>query len=63
LPIAALIAGGLATLIGIRAAVWTGFLIGLTAPIFVWRLRHLKDMPTGDLGASDSGMARADVRD
>jgi MFS family permease len=56
LPIVALLAGGLAALIGIRAAVWFGFSIGLVAPIFVWRLRHLKDMPIGDLGASDSGL-------
>jgi hypothetical protein len=58
LPLAALLAGGLAELIGIRAAVWVGLLIGLVAPVFVWRLRHLKDMPTGDLGASDSGITR-----
>jgi hypothetical protein len=56
LPIVALLAGGLAAVIGIRAAVWLGFSIGLVAPIFVWRLRHLKDMPIGDLGASDSGL-------
>jgi hypothetical protein len=62
LPIVALIAGGLAALIGIRAAVWTGLLIGLAAPIFVWRLRHLKEMPAGELGASDAGVARADAR-
>ncbi len=53
LPVAALIAGGLATLIGIRAAVWVGLLIGLAAPIFLWRLRHLKDMPTGDPTAGE----------
>ena len=63
LPVAALIAGALAALIGIRAAVWTGLLIGLLAPLFLWRLRHLRDMPAGDLGASDSGMARVSVRD
>jgi MFS family permease len=60
LPVSALIAGGLATLIGIRAAVWAGLLIGLAAPLFLWPLRHLADMPTADLGASDSGMARAE---
>ncbi len=63
LPVAALIAGGLAALIGIRAAFWVGLLIGLAAPVFLWRLRHLQDMPAGDLGASDSGMARAELRD
>jgi hypothetical protein len=63
LPVAALIAGVLAARIGILAAVWTGLLIGLLAPLFLWRLRHLRDMPAGDLGASDSGMARVSVRD
>jgi MFS family permease len=62
LPVAALIAGGLATLIGIRAAVWVGLVIGLAAPIFLWRLRHLKDMPTGDLGASDPALLAAQPR-
>lgn len=57
LPLSALLAGGLATLVGVRAAVWTGLLIGLVAPIFLWRLRHLKEMPTAELGASDSGLA------
>jgi Na+/melibiose symporter-like transporter len=56
LPVAALLAGGLATLIGIRAAVWIGLSIGLAAPVFLWPLRHLRDMPVGDLGASDSGL-------
>jgi hypothetical protein len=56
LPVIALLAGGLAALIGIRAAVWGGFLVGLAAPLFVWPLRHLKAMPVGDLGASDSGV-------
>jgi MFS family permease len=63
LPIAALIAGGLATVFGIRAAVWVGLLIGLAAPIFLWRLRHLEDMPAGEPGAGDAGMAHADARD
>jgi Na+/melibiose symporter-like transporter len=54
LPLSALVAGGLATLIGTRAAVWVGLVIGLAAPIFLWRLRHLREMPAGDLGASDS---------
>jgi len=58
-PVAALIAGGLATLIGFHDAVWIGTLIGLSAPIFVWRLRHLKDMPVAELGASDGGLARS----
>lgn len=62
LPVSALIAGGLATVIGIRAAVWAGLLIGLVAPILLWPLRHLRDMPAGDLGTGDPGMARAEVR-
>jgi MFS family permease len=62
-PVAALIAGGLASLVGFRNAVWVGTLIGLTAPIFVWRLRHLKDMPAGDLGAIDAGLSRSVSRD
>ncbi len=63
LPVAALAAGGLATLIGIRAAVWVGVTIGLIAPIFLWRLRHLKDMPIGDVGTSDSGLIRVRPRE
>ncbi|HET7504377.1 MAG TPA: MFS transporter [Kofleriaceae bacterium] len=58
LPVAALIAGGLSMWIGTRAAVWVGVLIGLVAPIFVWRLRHLKDMPSGDPAAIDPGRSR-----
>jgi hypothetical protein len=58
-PVSALIAGGLATLLGFHTAVWIGTLIGLTAPVFVWRLRHLKDMPAADPGTSDPGPARA----
>jgi len=61
LPVVALLAGLLATAIGIRAAVWVGFLIGLVAPVFVWRLRHVKEMPVGDLGTSDSGL-RVELR-
>jgi predicted MFS family arabinose efflux permease len=61
LPIAALLAGGLATLIGIHAAVWVGLSIGLVAPIFLWRLRHLEAIPAGDTSASDPAM-RAEPR-
>jgi MFS family permease len=61
LPITAVLAGGLAAVIGIHAAVWTGFLIGLAAPIFVWRLRHLQAMPAGEGTASDSALTRADA--
>jgi MFS family permease len=50
LVITSLIAGGLASLIGIRAAVWIGMLIGLTAPLLLWPVRRVRDMPSGDLG-------------
>jgi MFS family permease len=55
LVIASLIAGGLASLIGIRAAVWTGMLIGLTAPVLLWPVRRIRDMPPGDLGTGHPG--------
>ncbi|HSR99123.1 MAG TPA: MFS transporter [Kofleriaceae bacterium] len=59
LPITAILAGTLATLVGIRTAVWIGLLIGLTAPIFLWRLRHLQTMPTGEVAASDAAKLNA----
>ena len=52
LVLSSLLAGGLASLIGIRAAVWIGMLIGLTAPLLLWPVRRVRDMPPGDLGAS-----------
>jgi predicted MFS family arabinose efflux permease len=52
LVIASLVAGGLASLIGIRAAVWTGMSIGLAAPLLLWPVRRVRDMSPGDLGAS-----------
>ena len=55
LVIASLIAGGLGSLIGIRAAVWTGMLIGLSAPVLLWPVRRIRDVPPGDLGASHPG--------
>jgi MFS family permease len=60
LPIAALLAGGLATLVGIRTAVWIGLLIGLAAPIFLWRLRHLKAMPASEAAANDPALLRGE---
>ena len=60
LVISSLVAGGLASLVGIRAAVWAGLLVGLIAPIFLWPLRRLRDMPAGDLGASEPAMVRAE---
>lgn len=52
LVIASLVAGGLASLIGIRAAVWAGMLIGLSAPLLLWPVRRVRDMSPGDLGSS-----------
>jgi MFS family permease len=58
LPITAILAGTLATLVGIRTAVWIGLLIGLTAPIFLWPLRHLRTMPAGEVAAADAVLTR-----
>lgn len=44
-PIAALVAGGLAELLSIRDAVWIGVIIGLVAPLFLLPLRHVGAMP------------------
>ena len=62
LVIASVAAGGLASLIGIRAAVWSGLLVGLVAPSLLWPLRHLRTMPAGDLGASEPARPRAEPR-
>lgn len=59
LVISAVIAGALASLVGIRTAMWIGTLTGLIAPALLWPLRHLRDMPSGDLGASHSGIPGA----
>jgi MFS family permease len=56
LVLSAVIAGGLASLIGLRSAVWAGLLVGLTAPIFLWPLRRLREMPLADLSASEPGL-------
>jgi MFS family permease len=55
LVISSLIAGGLASLIGIRAAVWAGMLIGLSAPLLLWPVRRVRDLPPGELGAGHPG--------
>jgi hypothetical protein len=47
LPVAALIAGLIAWLAGTLAAVWVGVLVGLAAPIFLWPLRKLREVPSG----------------
>ncbi|MBA3501079.1 MAG: MFS transporter, partial [Deltaproteobacteria bacterium] len=48
LPVAAVIAGGLAELLGTRAAVWIGVVVGLVSPLLLLPLRHLKDMPASE---------------
>jgi MFS family permease len=63
LPVTALLAGLLAEAIGIHAAVWVGLSIGLVAPVFLWRLRTLVDMPATELSASDSALVRGSARD
>ncbi|MEZ4365515.1 MAG: MFS transporter [Kofleriaceae bacterium] len=42
LPIAALVAGGLADAFGTRTAVWVGVLLGLVAPVALWPVRRLR---------------------
>jgi MFS family permease len=49
LVISAVLAGGLASLVGIHAAMWAGTLAGLIAPALLWPLRRLRDMPSADL--------------
>lgn len=48
LPVAALLAGGLAELIGTRGAVWIGVIVGLVSPLLLLPLRHLKQMPASE---------------
>jgi len=55
LVVSSLLAGGLASLIGIRAAVWTGMLLGLSSPLLLWPVRRVHDLPAADLGASHPG--------
>jgi predicted MFS family arabinose efflux permease len=56
LPVAALVAGALAELTSVRAAVWVGVLIGLAAPLFLLSLRHTSAMPES---SSSTEMSRA----
>lgn len=51
LPVAAVIAGVLAELLGTRAAVWIGVTVGLVSPLLLLPLRHLKDMPASESSA------------
>lgn len=50
LPVAALIAGAIAELAGIRVAVWVGVVVGLVAPILLLPLWKLRDMPPSASG-------------
>ena len=56
LPIAAILAGVLAELLGTRAAVWIGVTVGLLSPLLLLPLRHLREMPPG---ASSTDMPSA----
>ena len=56
LPVAALVAGGLAELFSVRTAVWIGVASGLLAPLCLLPLRHLGSMPEA---ASSTEMPRA----
>ncbi len=50
LPVSALVAGGLAMVLGTRTALWIGVLTGLLAPLFLLRLRSLREMPPAASG-------------
>lgn len=55
LPVAAVIAGVIAELWGTRFAIWVGVLVGLVAPLLLWPLRRLREMPpsaSGELPAA-----------
>lgn len=55
LPIAAVIAGVIAEVAGTPFAVWVGVLVGLVAPLLLWPLRGLREMPpsaSGELPAA-----------
>ena len=61
LPVAAVIAGVLAELLGTRAAVWIGVMVGLVSPLLLLPLRHLKEMPAGT-SSTDMPTARASTK-
>jgi len=56
LPVAALVAGGLAELFSVRTAVWIGVGLGLLAPLCLIPLRGLRTMPEA---SSSTEMPRA----
>jgi MFS family permease len=50
LPVAAVIAGVIAEIAGTRFAVWVGVIIGFVAPLLLWPLRGLREMPPSASG-------------
>lgn len=58
LVVASLASGWLDPLLGARDALIIGCALGMIAPVFLWPLRRLRDMPVPELGASDSALAR-----
>jgi MFS family permease len=50
LPVAAVIAGVIAEVAGTLFAVWVGVLVGLVAPLLLWPLRGLREMPPSASG-------------
>ena len=50
LPVAAIIAGVIAEVSGTRFAIWVGVLVGMVAPLLVWPLRRLREMPPSASG-------------
>jgi len=61
LPVAAIIAGAIAEVAGTRFAIWVGVLVGMVAPLLLWPLRGLREMPpsaSGEMPASAHGGER-----
>ena len=50
LPVAAVIAGVIAEVAGTRFAIWVGVLVGMIAPLLLWPLRKLREMPPSASG-------------
>jgi len=50
LPIAALLAGGIAELFGTHVAVWIGVMVGLVSPLLLLPLRNIREMPANETG-------------
>lgn len=50
LPVSAIIAGVIAEVAGTRFAIWVGVLVGLVAPLLLWPLRRLREMPPSASG-------------